>query len=163
MLPCVVLEEGNVEVIMAEYLKIDPECKYDGGSNLTRAECLALRVIDCFPGSSLSRTRDVIQIDIEGDEGCVLLVAAEALEVRLPTVEWTQGAYGPRETSRFWKRIRTEHLRHERLVELRTIDISKGGSRFAHYGHIESGAAPVFKQLAQEKNLAGLDPDQFSD
>ncbi len=52
---------------------------------------------------------------------------------------------------------------YEWAGELRTIDISKGGARFAHYGHIESAAAPVFKQLAEEKNLAGLAPDQFSD
>jgi fido (protein-threonine AMPylation protein) len=52
---------------------------------------------------------------------------------------------------------------YEWAGELRTIDISKGGSRFAHYGHIESGAAPIFKQLAQENHLAGLPPDPFSD
>ena len=34
-----------------------------------------------------------------------------------------------------------------------------GGSRFAHYGHIESTAAPIFKQLAEEKTLAGLAPN----
>jgi cell filamentation protein len=47
---------------------------------------------------------------------------------------------------------------YEWAGELRTIDISKGGTRFAHYGHIESAAAPIFKQLAQEKNLTGLAP-----
>jgi cell filamentation protein len=47
--------------------------------------------------------------------------------------------------------------------ELRTVDISKGGHLFAHHIHIEGFAATIFKNLAQEKNLAGLDPDAFSD
>ena len=51
---------------------------------------------------------------------------------------------------------------YEWAGEIRTVDIGKGGSRFAHCGHIESGAAPIFKQLAQEKTLAGLGPQQFS-
>lgn len=46
--------------------------------------------------------------------------------------------------------------------ELRTIDISKGNQLFAHHLHIESAAAPVFKQLAEEKHLAGLGPAAFS-
>lgn len=51
---------------------------------------------------------------------------------------------------------------YEWAGELRNIDISKGGSMFAHHGYLESAAAPVFKELAKEKNLAGLDPEQFS-
>ena len=40
--------------------------------------------------------------------------------------------------------------------QLRTTDISKGGHRFAHHTHIQTAAAPIFKQLAEEKHLAGL-------
>ncbi len=47
--------------------------------------------------------------------------------------------------------------------ELRTIDISKGGHLFAHHTHIQSAAVPIFKQLAEEKHLAGLDPAAFSE
>jgi cell filamentation protein len=46
--------------------------------------------------------------------------------------------------------------------ELRTVDISKGGNTFALHAHIASAAAPVFKQLAAEKQLAGMAPDAFS-
>jgi cell filamentation protein len=46
---------------------------------------------------------------------------------------------------------------------LRTIDIGKGGNRFAHFAHIEGGAAAIFTQLAKEGRLAGLDPTAFSD
>jgi cell filamentation protein len=42
------------------------------------------------------------------------------------------------------------------------VDISKSGSRFAHHGHLESAAAPIFKQLAEEHNLAGLEREQFA-
>ena len=47
--------------------------------------------------------------------------------------------------------------------QLRTIDISKGGHLFAHHAHIGSAAARIFKRLAEEKHLAGLDPAAFSD
>lgn len=51
---------------------------------------------------------------------------------------------------------------YEWAGELRTVDISKGGNMFAHHAHIASAAAPVFKQLAEEKQLAGMAPDAFS-
>jgi cell filamentation protein len=52
---------------------------------------------------------------------------------------------------------------YEWAGELRTIDMSKGTQYFAHHAHIESGSASIFKQLAEEKHLAGLGPDAFSD
>jgi fido (protein-threonine AMPylation protein) len=51
---------------------------------------------------------------------------------------------------------------YEWVGELRTIDISKGASMFAHHAYIASAAAPVFKQLAEENRLAGLDAAAFS-
>lgn len=52
---------------------------------------------------------------------------------------------------------------YEWAGQLRTIDIGKGGNLFAHHAHIGSAAAPIFKQLAKEKHLAGLHPAAFSD
>jgi fido (protein-threonine AMPylation protein) len=52
---------------------------------------------------------------------------------------------------------------YEWAGQLRTIDISKGGNRFAHHAHIASAAAPIFKKLVEEKHLAGLSPAVFSD
>ncbi len=46
---------------------------------------------------------------------------------------------------------------------VRTIDISRGGNRFAHHARIESAAVPIFQQLAKENHLAGLGPEAFSD
>jgi cell filamentation protein len=47
--------------------------------------------------------------------------------------------------------------------QLRTIDISKGGNRFANHMQIESAAVPIFQQLAKEKHLAGLVTEAFSE
>ena len=51
---------------------------------------------------------------------------------------------------------------YEWAGELRTVDISKGSQLFAHHPHIARAAAQIFKQLAEEKHLAGLDPTAFS-
>lgn len=47
--------------------------------------------------------------------------------------------------------------------ELRTIDIAKGDSFFAHHVHIETAAKALFKKLARENYLAGLDAQRFSE
>jgi hypothetical protein len=58
-------------------------------------ELHAMAVARAFPLAVTSRTRDVIQMDIDGDRGCSVILTAEAAEIRLPTVAWTCGAYGP--------------------------------------------------------------------
>jgi len=52
---------------------------------------------------------------------------------------------------------------YEWAGQLRTIDIIKGGNRFANVTHIESAARPIFKKLADEDFLAGQDAGKFSD
>ena len=52
---------------------------------------------------------------------------------------------------------------YEWAGQLCTMDISKGGNRFAHHAHIEGAAASIFAQLAKETHLAGLGPAAFSD
>lgn len=47
--------------------------------------------------------------------------------------------------------------------QLRTIDITKGGNRFANFAYIESAARPIFKTLADEDYLAGLGAEKFSE
>jgi fido (protein-threonine AMPylation protein) len=46
--------------------------------------------------------------------------------------------------------------------ELRSVDITKGDTRFAHAGAIEGAARQLFGQLAREQHLRGLDADEFS-
>jgi hypothetical protein len=82
---------------------IDPEGWYPS-DGLRRVEKNAVLVLDLLPGVIERRTRDCIQIDYGGHEGIVILVTAEAIELRLPTVEWTMGAYRPAASSRLWKR-----------------------------------------------------------
>ena len=47
--------------------------------------------------------------------------------------------------------------------KIRTVDISKGNSLFAHAGFIEGYLSGVYRELNQEKNLKGLPPDKFSE
>ena len=39
-----------------------------------------------------------------------MVVTVEAIELRLPVVEWTCGSYGPALTSRLWKRVDWEQI-----------------------------------------------------
>jgi cell filamentation protein len=52
---------------------------------------------------------------------------------------------------------------YEWAGELRTIDIAKGQSYFAHHAHIEHAAQSIFSDLAAENCLAGSDREQFSE
>jgi cell filamentation protein len=45
--------------------------------------------------------------------------------------------------------------------ELRTVDVSKGGTRFANVTRVEPEANKLFQQLAREACLAGLPPEHF--
>jgi len=45
--------------------------------------------------------------------------------------------------------------------ELRTVDISKGNNRFAHHAFIVGASQPIFQQLRDESDLAGLDKEAF--
>lgn len=48
--------------------------------------------------------------------------------------------------------------------KIRTVDIAKGGSQFARPGMIESYAnSTVFKDLAKDKFLVGMNKDQFTE
>ena len=76
----------------------DPEGRYAAdGSRLVERN--AERVIALMPEGRIERTRDSLQIDIGDERGIVVLVTPEAFEIRLPTVEWTCGAYGPAASS----------------------------------------------------------------
>ena len=64
------------------------------------------------------------------------------------------------------------HLQHIHLAlfqdvydwagKIRTVDISRGNSRFANVRFIESAANNIFNKLARENWLKGLDADAFS-
>ena len=52
---------------------------------------------------------------------------------------------------------------YEWAGQIRTIDSTKGDSRFANYQYIETAANAVFQKLAGENYLAGLPEDKFSE
>lgn len=100
---------------------------------LTQVEERANEIQALFQADKVERTRDAIQIDIDGERGVVLLVTAEALELRLPTVEWTDGAYGPQSSSRLWKRRLWRNMRNKRNMDLQGLiqsEINKRQSEF---------------------------------
>lgn len=108
---------------------IDPEGKYQA-DGLRTVEQNALRVLALIQPDRIERTRDSIQIDCGGDKGVVLLVTAEAIELRLPTVEWTMGSHGDARTSRLWKRITASRLSDKRLRALIDQAIEARGQEF---------------------------------
>jgi hypothetical protein len=96
---------------------VDPEGRYPA-DGLRTVEAHALRVIELLPGAQVERTRDVVQIERGGEAGVVVLVTREALELRMPCVEWTMGAYGPAPASRLWKRVEWEQLHGDALSSI---------------------------------------------
>ena len=86
-----------------DYDRIDPYAW--SGSDVRRVERHATRVHAIEPRAVVTRTSEAIQFEVDRDDCRVtLLVTAEALEVRLPTVEWT-GAHSCTESTRLWKRV----------------------------------------------------------
>ncbi len=97
-------------------IRIDPLNHYPA-SGFRQVEENALRVLRFVPLRVLTRTRDAIQID-DGDETRItVLITAEAIELRLPTVEWAT-PYSPVSASRLWKRVRFASLTDRRLRKL---------------------------------------------
>jgi hypothetical protein len=99
------------------HFNIDPEEKYPS-SGPRNVEKNAERVLALLPKSNVERTRDCIQLNCDGEEGIVVLVTPEVIELRLPTVEWTMGSYGPAASSRLWKRVQISEITDRELETL---------------------------------------------
>lgn len=52
---------------------------------------------------------------------------------------------------------------YEWAGQLRTVDIAKGNNGFAHHAHLSAAAETIFRQLADERHLVGLDATGFSE
>ncbi len=65
---------------------------------------------------SVLRTRDAIElrfgdaVETNGEGGVILLLTPESVEIRLPSIAWTCGAYGPVASSCFWRRVPIRRL-----------------------------------------------------
>jgi hypothetical protein len=112
---------------------LDPHGGYvtDGGRQVERN---AARVLDLYPAANVERTRDAIQIDIrtdtDGERGVTVLVTPEAYELRLPTIEWTAGAYGPADSTRYITRAKAHRLTDEVLASLLQEAIARRDAEF---------------------------------
>jgi hypothetical protein len=78
---------------------IDPEEAYPA-QGLRRVDRVARLARTILPGARVERTRDVYQLIDEGQGGLVAVVTPEAVEIRLPTVEWTSCYALPQEAYR---------------------------------------------------------------
>jgi hypothetical protein len=110
-----------MEIDAYERDKLDAEGRYDAGHSRL-VERSAVRVLRLLPSAEIERTREVIQFrsnDMELlEDGTVIVVTPEAFELRLPTTEWTGGAYGPAASSRLWRRRKADSLSDEELSQL---------------------------------------------
>lgn len=117
-------------------------------SGPTRLDSLAERVLALLPDARVSKTPHVIAIETGGEEGIVVLVTADGLEVRLPTVEWP-GPHTPVPSSCFWKRIHVEHETDDAIMALLA-----GGraARLAEFALCDHCGQPTPPEHAHEIN-----------
>ncbi len=87
-------------------------------SGIETFEVQAGRILVLLPGAKFVRTQDAIQIEYGGEEGIVVIVTSETLELRHPTIEWAQGSYGPVPSTRLWKRVTWDKVKEEDLPGL---------------------------------------------
>lgn len=90
--------------------------------------------------------------ELENAERQLSRIAAAKIQFQLPPYDF---AYLCRIHTILFEAV------YEWAGELRMIDISKGQTRFCHVPHIEREANRLFKQLADEAYLAGLDYEPF--
>lgn len=92
------------------------------------------------------------------------LAAAEAQIVAWRTIELRQspipGCYDLEHLQAVHRHLFQDV--YEWAGELRDINISKGSSFFAAFNHLEVSAEAIFRRLADERHLQGLDPATFS-
>jgi hypothetical protein len=80
----------------------------------------ALQILEMLPGAHAERTPDVIQInfgDFRDEKGIVVILTPEAIELRLPTIEWL-GSHTSVRSSKLWKRIDLHNSRNLDMAQL---------------------------------------------
>lgn len=115
------------------------------------------------PDSYVYPGTDVL-INKEGLKDAAALEKAEANYFAVGSYELTNS---PIKGNYDFKHLQQIHARlfgdlYEWAGNPRTVDISKGTSRFAHHQFIESSANQLLRQLQKENYLKGLDADQIS-
>ncbi len=64
---------------------------------------------------------DVFVVEDTGNpmSAIVAVVTSDALELRLPTVEWTAGSHGPKRSTQLWQRLSLDEVDNDRLLRER--------------------------------------------
>jgi hypothetical protein len=106
---------------------IDPRAAYPA-QGLRHVDRVAHLVRSILPDARMECTRDVYQLIDLGQGGLVVVVTPEAVEIRLPTVEWTSGYAGSVASSRLWKRA-VMGSRDDGETELRLAELIAAGRR----------------------------------
>jgi len=122
-------------------INLDPENKYPS-DGLRHVERNANRVLALLSESTVERTRDCIQIYCGGEKGIVILVTPEVIELRLPTVEWTMGSYGPAASSRLWKRIQESEITDRDLETLLIEALKERQNEFRNCRYCKESLPP---------------------
>jgi hypothetical protein len=100
---------------------IEPGQRYPV-TELRLFEEYALQILEMLPGACAERTPDVIQInlgDFRDEKGIVVIVTPEAIELRLPTLEWL-GPHTPVESSKLWRRLKLNSSKKFDIAQLIT-------------------------------------------
>ena len=111
----------------------------------------------CYPGTDVLRNKAEITNaeDLDAYEGELsTLRSIEILEN--PIAGQFDLAHLPRIHLALFQDV------YEWAGKIRTVDISRGNSRFANVRFIESAASDIFNKLARENWLRGLDADTLS-
>jgi hypothetical protein len=118
---------------------VDPQGLYPS-EGLTGCEHRCLDVLEAVREAGLhaaapTRTRDVFQLDVPVDGGedldfVSLVVTEEALEARLPAIEWTTGYAGPTVVTTLWRRERFSRLRGRALGRFLAQAVGAHRARF---------------------------------
>lgn len=98
---------------------IEPRQRYPV-TELRTFEEYALQILEMLPGARAERTPDVIQInlgDFRDEKGIVVILTPEAIELRLPTLEWL-GSHTSVRSSKLWKRINLDNSKNFDIPQL---------------------------------------------
>jgi hypothetical protein len=90
-----------------------------------RVEHNAEPFVQARPDARIERTRDLIVLNLptprpgnEDVDELTLVVSPEGVELRLPQTEWTMGAYGPAQSSKFLRRYTMAQVQRIATAEI---------------------------------------------
>ena len=113
--------------------------------------------IYCYPGSSVLRNKLGLKDQDQLDQYEAEITALRLVEVQEKPIK---GHFDLDHLKKLHFQIFQDV--YDWAGEIRTVDISRGASRFAHAQYIEPAAKTLFANLKKENELKGLILDDFS-